>query len=154
MTVKQKTSKIWILPWLMCLSELSTIPQTERGLVWFPLRAHAWVAGQVPRVGETQKATNGCSLTHQCFSLSLSPSCPFSLKINTIFKICMDFNLLWQLKYMRIGRNTKMMSLEHKTVSKLENTYLLMTLSDHRCFDIPSIVQLQWLKSQKSHTVL
>ena len=39
--------------------------------VWFPVREHAWVAGQVPSTWETT--------TYWCFSLSLSPSLPLSL---------------------------------------------------------------------------
>ena len=43
-------------PWLVWLSGLNTGLQTKGSLVWFPVRAHAWVAGQVPsRV--TQEAT-------------------------------------------------------------------------------------------------
>ena len=34
-------------PWLMWLCGLSSGLQTERSLVPFPVRAHAWVAGQV-----------------------------------------------------------------------------------------------------------
>ena len=37
-------------------------------------------------VGGTWKANDDVSLTHQCFSPSPSPSLPFSLKINKIFK--------------------------------------------------------------------
>ena len=40
--------------------------------VQFPVRAHAWISGQVPR-GATWEAT-----THWCFSPSLSPSLPIS----------------------------------------------------------------------------
>ena len=34
-------------PWLVWLSELSTGPWTKGSLVQFPVRAHAWVTGQV-----------------------------------------------------------------------------------------------------------
>ena len=56
---------------------LNTGLQSKGSLVQFPVRAHAWVAGQVPSRGDTQGAT-----THWCFSPSLSPSLPLSLKIN------------------------------------------------------------------------
>ena len=36
------------MPWLVWLSGLSANLQTKGLLVWFPVRAHAWVAGHVP----------------------------------------------------------------------------------------------------------
>ena len=36
-----------VYPWLVWLSGLSTCLRTERSLVRSPVRAHAWVAGQV-----------------------------------------------------------------------------------------------------------
>ena len=65
-----------ILLWLVWLSGLSTDSWTKGSPVRFPVRAHAWVAGQVPSRG-TWKAT-----THWCFSPSVSPSLPLSLKVN------------------------------------------------------------------------
>ena len=56
------------------LSGLSASLRTKDLLVWFPVRAHAWVVGQVPST-PTREAT-----TCWCFSPSLS------LKINKIFK--------------------------------------------------------------------
>ena len=41
---KEKANK----PWLVCLSGLSTSLRTKGWQVRFPVRAHAWVAGQVP----------------------------------------------------------------------------------------------------------
>ena len=38
-------------PWLVWLSGLSTGLRAKGSLVQFPVRAHAWVAGQVPRWG-------------------------------------------------------------------------------------------------------
>ena len=35
-------------PWLMWLSGLSAGLGTKRSLVQFPVRAHAWITGQVP----------------------------------------------------------------------------------------------------------
>ena len=46
--VSKNTNK---LPWLVWLSGLSAHLLTKRSLVWFPIRAHAWVAGQVPSWG-------------------------------------------------------------------------------------------------------
>ena len=63
-----------ILAWLMWLSGLSTGLWTKRSLVWFLVRAHNWVAVQVPIWGH---ATG-----NQSMFLSLSFSLPYSLKIN------------------------------------------------------------------------
>ena len=38
-------------PWLVWLSELSASLSTKGASVGFPVRAHAWVAGQVPSSG-------------------------------------------------------------------------------------------------------
>ena len=57
-----------IAPWLVWLSGLSVSLWTERLTVQFPVRAHAWVAGQVPSRGRTWEAT-----THWCFPLFLPP---------------------------------------------------------------------------------
>ena len=35
-------------PWLVWLSGLSVVLRTKVSLVRFPIRAHSWVAGQVP----------------------------------------------------------------------------------------------------------
>ena len=40
-----------LLPWLVRLSGLSASLQTKGSPVQFPVRAHAWVAGQVPSRG-------------------------------------------------------------------------------------------------------
>ena len=40
--------KIEKQPWFVCLSRLSAGLSTERSPVRFPVRVHAWVAGQVP----------------------------------------------------------------------------------------------------------
>ena len=63
-----------MLPWLMWLSGLSTILQTEGWKVPFPVGAHAWVAGQVPGWGHVR------GTTHCCFSPSISPYLPLCLK--------------------------------------------------------------------------
>ena len=62
--------------WLVWLSCLSTGLCTKGSLVWVPVREHAWVADRSP-VGGAQEA-----ITHWCFSPSLSPFLPLSLKIN------------------------------------------------------------------------
>ena len=40
--------------WLVWLSGLSTDLQTKRSLVQFPVRAHAWVLGQIPSWGHVR----------------------------------------------------------------------------------------------------
>ena len=56
-------------PWLVWLSGLSTGLQTKGLLVRFPVRAHAWVAGQVPSRGHVRG-------NHTLMFLSLSFSLP------------------------------------------------------------------------------
>ena len=48
---KTINSKKLNLPWLVWLSGLSASLRTKGYLVQFPVRAHAWVAGQVPSRG-------------------------------------------------------------------------------------------------------
>ena len=67
------------MAWLMWLSGLSASLWTKGSLVGFPLRAHAWVAGQIP----SRRCARG---NHTMMFLSLSSSLPRSLKINKIFK--------------------------------------------------------------------
>ena len=69
-----------LLPWLVWLSGLSVSLWIEKSLVQFPIRAHAWVVGQVLQRGCVRQLIN-VSLTHRCFSSSLSPSFSLSLKI-------------------------------------------------------------------------
>ena len=42
---------LFLLPWLVLLSRLSTGLWTKGSPVWFPIRACVWVAGQVPSGG-------------------------------------------------------------------------------------------------------
>ena len=70
----------------MWLNGLSTGLRNERLPVRFLVRARAWVAGQVPSWGCARGNKIDVSLTHGCFSPSLSPSLPLSLKVNKIFK--------------------------------------------------------------------
>ena len=52
-----------IEPWLVWLSGLSAGLQTKQSLVWFPVRAHAWVAGQMPSGGAHNRQWHAdCSL--------------------------------------------------------------------------------------------
>ena len=44
----------FFLPWLVWLSGLSAGLQTKGSLVHFPVRAHAWLVGQVPSRGCTR----------------------------------------------------------------------------------------------------
>ena len=73
--------KVKKTPWLVWLSGKSAGLRNGRSLVRFPVRAHAWVAGQFPVGGVHQ-----CSLTHRCFSPSLSPFPPLSKNKNKVFK--------------------------------------------------------------------
>ena len=56
--MENKHMKICSAPWLVWLSGLSTGLQTKGSQVGFPVRAHAWVVGQVRSpVGGMQEAT-------------------------------------------------------------------------------------------------
>ena len=69
-----------IQPWLVWLSGLSAGLRTKGSPVQFPVRAHAWVAGQVPSRGNMRG-------NHTLMFLFLSFSLPLSLKIiNKILK--------------------------------------------------------------------
>ena len=46
--------KIKCQPQLVWLSGLSASQQTERSLVRFPVRAHAWIVGQIPSWGRVK----------------------------------------------------------------------------------------------------
>ena len=59
-------------PWLVCFSGFSAGLWTTGLLVQFPVRVHAWVAGQAPNRGLTRG-------NHTLLFLSLPPSFPFSL---------------------------------------------------------------------------
>ena len=86
------TSRMWVLkvtlnlPWMVWLSGLGIIPQTERLLVWFLVRGHAWVACQVPSWGR-EKAS-------QSMFPSLPPSLPCSLKKKYIKSLKFDSSVI------------------------------------------------------------
>ena len=69
----QLTLKHNYVPWVVWLSGLSAGLQTKGSLVQFLVRAHAWVAGQVPSEGHVRG-------NHTLMFLSLSPSLSLSLK--------------------------------------------------------------------------
>ena len=64
-------------PWLVWLSGLSASLQTKGSQVRFPVRAHAWVVGQVP----SSRHMRG-NHTLMFFSLSFSILSPFSKNKN------------------------------------------------------------------------
>ena len=66
-------------PWLVWLSGLSAGLQTKGSLVRFPLRAHAWIVGQVPSRGHARGS-------HTLMFLTLSFSFPFPLSKKKINK--------------------------------------------------------------------
>ena len=69
-------SRRQVYPWLVWLSGLSTGPWTKGLLVRF----QAWVAGQVMQLGTCERQAINVSLSHQCFSPSLSSSLPLLSK--------------------------------------------------------------------------
>ena len=66
------------LPQVTWSSWFSIVPQSQGLLVWFLVRAHAWGVAGSPVGAQSINV----SLTHRCFSPSLSPFLPLSLKIN------------------------------------------------------------------------
>ena len=69
------SKKSWKLPWLVWLSGLSAFLGTKGLLVPFPVKAHAWVSGQVPGQGCVRD-----KYTLMFLSLSFSFPYPFSKK--------------------------------------------------------------------------
>ena len=63
-------------PCLVWLSGLNADLRSKESLVWFPVRAHAWVVGKVPSRGRARD-------NHTLMFFSLSFSFPYPLKINT-----------------------------------------------------------------------
>ena len=84
LTLHNSLSKAYFLPWPPWLSWLSVVLQSKSSSVWFPVRAHAWVAaggGKVGRVlvGALVRGTRSMYLSHFNISLPLfSPSLPLS----------------------------------------------------------------------------
>ena len=87
-----ETNELWLIhmiwlsnrkkhPWLVWLSGLSIGLWTKRSQVQFPVRAHAWVAGQVPSWGHA-RGSQLMFLSH--IDVSLTLSLPLSLEINRI----------------------------------------------------------------------
>ena len=73
----------------MWLSGLSAGLGTRGSLVRFPVRAHAWAAGQVPSRGHVRG-------NHTLMFLSLSFSLPSpSLKINKKYRYFLNAHGLW-----------------------------------------------------------
>ena len=58
---------------------VSSCKMKERSLILFPVRAHAWVEGLVPRWRAYERQMIDISLSYQCFSPTLSPSILLSL---------------------------------------------------------------------------
>ena len=72
--ISRITLKIMFITWMVWLSGLSSGLQSKGSLVWFSVRAHAWVSGQVPSAGAHERQPH--------IDVFLSPSLPLSVKIN------------------------------------------------------------------------
>ena len=72
-------SKNYIRLWLVWLSWLGVILPSKRLPVQFSVRAHAWVAGSVLAQCAGERQPINVSLSHRCFSPSISPYLPLSL---------------------------------------------------------------------------
>ena len=73
--LKELTQRKTILPWLVWLSRFSASQWTKRLLVRFPIRAHAWVAAQVPGWGRGRGSQLMFQKSHitVCLPLFLHP---------------------------------------------------------------------------------
>ena len=71
--------KVLVVVALDSVAQLVGLSSLKR--VQFSVKAHAWGAGSVPSSGSYKRQPIHVSLSHQCFSLSLSPSLPLSLKL-------------------------------------------------------------------------
>ena len=69
------------MPRPVWLSLLGITPQIERSHIRLVARVHAWVAGSVPGQGACGRQLIDVTLSHQCFSPSLSPSLSLSLEL-------------------------------------------------------------------------
>ena len=83
------------LSWLVWLSGLSAGLRTKESPVWFPVRAHAWVAGQVPSRGCVR---GNHTLMFLTFSFFLLPS----LKINKILEKWLKWKILYYIYFTTI----------------------------------------------------
>ena len=60
-------------PWSVWLRWLGISPQSKRLTVRFLVRVHTWILGLVPVQGINKRQLIDVSLSHPCFSPSLSP---------------------------------------------------------------------------------
>ena len=103
-TQNYSQTKSSLKPWLEWLSGLSTGLQSKGSLVRFPVRAHAWVVGQIP----SREHMRG---NHTLMFLSLSFSLPSPLKVNKILEnketfLKSSFKLLKNLKGVTYFKNS------------------------------------------------
>lgn len=71
------------LPWPCGFAGWVLSHKSERSLVQFSIRAHAWIAGQPsPQFGVWERQTVNVFLAHQSFSPTLCPHLSLSLKIS------------------------------------------------------------------------
>ena len=71
--LKDAMEKVVLLPWFLWFGGLSAGLGTERSLVQFSVRAHAWVSGQVP-VWKCARGSQLMFLSHIDVYLPLSLS--------------------------------------------------------------------------------
>ena len=93
----------------MWLSGLGVIGQSKRSSVRSPVGAQAWVSGSVPG-WECARGSRSMFLSHRCFSPSLPPSLPLSLKTYEIITpqpcVC-QLSLLPTRSVSRVAQNDR-----------------------------------------------
>ena len=82
---------VYLLSWSAWLTWLGVLPQSKGSPVRFQVRIRAWFVISVPSWGVYERQQIDVSLSQWCFSPSLSPSLPLSLKRNKMFKILFTF---------------------------------------------------------------
>ena len=119
MPVKMALIKVNKQPWLVRLSGLSASLRTKQSPVRFSVRAHAWLAGQVPNRGRVRG-------NHTLIFLSLSSSFPFSLKRNNILKKIEEENspsFVFGKKGGTINGNQEMRNIDELILCKLNQDF-------------------------------
>ena len=92
------------MPWLVWLNELNASLQTKGSSVRFPVRAHAWVEGQVPSWGFVRG-------NHPLMFLSLSFLLPSPLSKHQFLKVCYRSNTWSKNRAMNIDSSILVLTL-------------------------------------------
>ena len=130
-------------PWLGWLSGMGVILQSKRLSVQFLVRAHAWVVSLVLGQGLYERQLINVSLSHQCFSFSLSPSFS-SLKKKIFFKKSTVYDTFDQTWEIEIQCKWEDICYENKTPMSMEVSTMALA------FEKRKELYLCWLQVDRS----